>query len=287
MSTDRAGSAGLERSTGAQTLGEMILRGGARSGVALRYKAKDRWRETTYAEFSNSARAIAKGLIALGIEPGDRIAIIGDTRPEWTLADAGSLCAAAVVAPIYHTNSAEQCEYVLRHSEARAVFCEDQQQVAKVEQVREHCPALEHVIAFDEASGRAISMHDLVERGEGVPEEQVEECVAAVDPGSMASLVYTSGTTGPPKACILTHRNWIEQAHGLEQSLNLSRRKRPLEFFLFLPLAHVFGRITQMLTLDLGGTLIYWRRDPARLLEDIRESQPTLFSSVPRVWEKI
>ncbi len=277
----------LEPSMGAQTLGEMILRGRDRDGVALRYREAGSWKEITYRELTRSARAIAKGLIALGIEPGERISILGNTRPEWTIADAGSFCAATVVAPIYHTNSPEECEYVLRHSEARAVFCEDEEQVAKIEQIRERIPALEHVIAFHEVGGRAISMQELIERGAGVPEQQVDERVAAVKPEDMASLVYTSGTTGPPKACVLTHRNWMEQAHGLEQGLDLTRRKEPLEFFLFLPLAHVFGRVTQMLTLDVGGTLIYWQRDPARLLDDIKDSQPTLFSSVPRVWEKI
>ena len=103
----------------------------------------------------------------------------------------------------------------------------------------------------------------------------------------MASLVYTSGTTGPPKACILTHRNFMEATHALEERLDLTRTDAPIEFFMFLPLAHVFARIVQVFTLDLGGTLIYWQRDPMRLLDDIREARPTYFPSVPRVWEKI
>ena len=277
----------LELSTGAQTLGAMIVRGRDREGVALRYKEAGSWCEITYGQLVRSARDIAKELIVLGIEPGERVSILADTRPEWTVADAGSFCAGTVVAPIYHSNSPEECEYVLRHSEARAVFCEDAAQLAKIEQIRDHCPALEHVIALTGAGAGSISLDALIEGGAEVPEHQVDDRVASVSPDSMASLVYTSGTTGPPKACILTHRNFMEATHALEERLDLARTDAPIECFLFLPLAHVFARITQVFTLDLGGTLIYWQRDPNRLLDDIREGRPTIFASVPRVWEKI
>ena len=277
----------LALSTRARTLGEMILRSEDRDGPALRYKSEGVWKEISYHELAGSARNIARGLIALGIEPGERVSILADTRPEWTIADAGSFCAGTVVAPIYQTDSPEECEYVLRHSEARAVFCEDAGQLAKIEQIRERCPALEHVIAFHDGGAGSISLDRLIELGADVPEREVDERVAAISPGDMASLVYTSGTTGPPKACILTHRNWMEQAHMIEERLDLTRHDAPIEFFIFLPLAHVFGRVTQVITLDLGGTLIYWTRDPKRLLDDIKDARPTYFSSVPRVWEKI
>ena len=277
----------LELSTGAQTLGEMILRAGTRGGIALRYKQDGSWREISYEQLVRSARDIAKGLIALGIQPGERVSILSDTRPEWTVMDAGSFCAATVVAPIYQTNSPEECEYVLRHSEARAVFCEDAAQLAKIEQVRDRCPALEHVIACDGESAGSVSLDSLIARGAEVAEEEVDARVAAISPESMATLVYTSGTTGPPKACILTHGNFMAAVHTFEERLDLARADAPIDYFMFLPLAHVFGRIGQMFTLDLGGTLIYWQRDPTRLLDDIREASPTYFSSVPRVWEKI
>ncbi len=270
--------------TDAETLGAMILRSADRQGAALRYKEAGSWREISYGQFVSSARDIAKGLIALGIEPGERVSILADTRPEWTIADAGSFCAATVVAPIYHTNSPEECEYVLRHSEARAVFCEDAAQAAKIEQVRDRCPALQHVVTLVGGDAGSISLDDLIQRGADVPASGLDARVAAVSPESMASLVYTSGTTGPPKACILTHRNFAEATRTLEQRLSLTQ---PIEFFMFLPLAHVFARIVQLFTLDLGGTLTYWQRDPLRLLDDIRESRPTYFASVPRVWEKI
>ncbi len=278
---------GLELSTGGRTLGEMILRAGERDGVALRYREGDGWREMSYPDFVARARGIARGLIALGIEPGERVSILSDTRPEWTLADAGSFCAATVVAPVYQTNSPEECDYVLRHSEARAVFCEDANQMAKIEQIRDRLPALEHVIAFTDAGPGSLSLEQLIERGESVPAGEVDARVAAVKPESLASLIYTSGTTGPPKGCVLTHSNFIEATHTLEERLDLSRTDAPIELFLFLPLAHVFARISQVFTIDEGGTLIYWQRDATKLLDDIREARPTYFPSVPRVWEKI
>jgi long-chain acyl-CoA synthetase len=285
--TPRLERSALELSTGARTLGEMILRAGDRDGVALRYKEAGSWREMSYAELVRSARDLARGLIALGIEPGDRVSILADTRAEWTVADAASFCAATVVAPIYQTNSPEECEYVLRHSEARAVFCENATQLAKIEQIRDRCPDLEHVIAFDGAGAGSISMDRLIELGAEIPESEVDARVAAVSPESMASLIYTSGTTGPPKGCILSHRNFMEATHTLEERLDLARTEGPIEFFMFLPLAHVFGRIVQVFTIDVGGTLSYWQRDPKLLLDDLRDARPTYFSSVPRVWEKI
>ncbi len=277
----------LELSTGAQTLGAMILRAQDREGVALRYKDHGRWREVSYPELVRRARDLAKGLIALGIGSGERVSILADTRPEWTIADAGSFCAGTVVAPIYQTDSPEECEYVLRHSEARVVFCEDAEQVAKVEQVRERCPDLHHVIALQGARPGSISVEQLIEQGAAVPDEAVDARVAKVKPEDMATLVYTSGTTGPPKGCILTHRNIMGAVHSLEDRLDLTRTDAPIDVFLFLPLAHVYARASQMFTLDLGGTLLYWQRDAKRLLDDIRDARPTYFSSVPRVWEKI
>ncbi len=282
-----AQNSALKLSTGADTLGQMILRAQQRDGVALRYKEAGKWREIGYFQLVRSARDIARGLIALGIEPGERVSILSDTRPEWTIADAASFCAATVVAPIYQTNSPDECAYVLRHSEARVVFCEDAAQLAKIEQIRDRCPDLKHVIAFAGARDGSISVEQLIARGIEIPDHEVDARVAAVSPDSMASLVYTSGTTGPPKACILTHRNFTEATHALEERLDLTRTEAPIEFFMFLPLAHVFARIVQVFTLDLGGTLIYWQRDPLRLLDDIKESRPTYFPSVPRVWEKI
>ena len=138
-----------ERITGATTLGRMILSASERGeDVALRHPVDERFESITYRELGERARAIALGLIAMGIETGDVVAILGSTRAEWTLCEAGALCAGAVVAPIYHTNSPEECRHVLAHSEARLLFCEDAAQVAKVARIAAACPRLEHVIVI-------------------------------------------------------------------------------------------------------------------------------------------
>jgi long-chain acyl-CoA synthetase len=292
MTTPIAGPTGRQQSktaqpTGARTLGEMVLAREHNGGAALRYKADGLWHEMLYKELVRTARGIAKGLIALGVERGDRVSILSDTRPEWTLADAGSFCAGTVVAPIYQSNSPEECEYVLAHSEARAVFCEDAAQAAKVAQVRAGCPALEHVVVLTGRAPGAMTLDELIDRGSHLSDEVVRERVAAVAPGDLATLIYTSGTTGPPKACMLTHGNIRAATATFEDRLGLLRSGAPIEFFLFLPLAHALTRVAELFTLDTGGTLIYWQRDPAKLLDDLREAAPTYFPSVPRVWEKI
>ena len=282
------GRTALDLSTGARTLGEMLLRSEERAGAALSYKDGGTWREISYPELLRSARDIARGLIAIGVEPGERISIVSDTRQEWTVADAGAFCAGAVVAPIYHTNSPEECAYILEHSEARAVFCENAEQVAKIEQIKAACPRLGEVIVLEgPGSESVLTLDQLIARGKEIPEDVVDERVANVSPDDLATLVYTSGTTGPPKACMLTHRNFMVATHTLEQRLDLARADAPVRFFMFLPLAHVFARIVEVFTLDVGGTLVYWQRDQKRLLEDFKEARPTYFASVPRVWEKV
>jgi long-chain acyl-CoA synthetase len=275
----------LEGSTHARTLGEMVLSSAGHEGAALSHKEGGQRNEISYAQLQRSAREIARGLIAVGIERGDRVAILCNTRPEWTLADAGVMCTGAATAPIYHTNSPEECEYVLVHSDSRLVFCEDADQLAKVRQVKKRCPELDRVVLLSGEEHDAMSLAELRASGASIEAEEVDGRVAAVDPGDPATLVYTSGTTGPPKACVLSHSNWIAATNLYEQVLDFE--SPPVIVFMFLPLAHSLARIIQMVTLDMGGTLAFWQRDPQRLLEDIREVSPTHLPSVPRVFEKI
>ena len=240
------------------TLGEMILDAAARfEGVALQYQRDGQTVTVSYPELGAISTEIAQGLIGLGIEPGDRVAILGNTSAEWTLADCGSLCAGAVVTPIYHTNSPEECAYVLDHSQARLVFCEDAAQLAKVEQVRDRCPMLAHVVTFKPATG-AITLDELRHRGGDTPPERVYERVASTQSGDIATLVYTSGTTGPPKGCMLSHENFIATVRMYEQQLGLNRTH---SMYQFLPLAHVLARVAQNVVLSVGARLIYWGGD--------------------------
>ena len=137
------------------------------------------------------------------------MSILSSTRAEWTLADLGSLCAGAIVAPIYDTNSPEECRYVLEHAGSRLVFCENAEQAAKVEQVRERCPALEHVVILDGSAPGATSLAELRRRAAEVPATAPDDLARRIRPSDPATIIYTSGTTGPPKGCVTTHENFM------------------------------------------------------------------------------
>jgi long-chain acyl-CoA synthetase len=275
-----------ERITGAATLGRMVLSASERGeDVALRHPRGEGFASITYRELGEHARQIARGLIALGIEGGDVVAILCSTRAEWTLCEAGALCAGAVIAPIYHTNSPEECRHVLAHSEARVVFCEDAMQCAKVEQVAADCARLEHVVVIDGQARGASSLRQLHRHGEDIAADLVEERVRAVAPEDLATLVYTSGTTGPPKGCALTHVNFLSAAAMYRGQLELDDIQPVI--YMFLPLAHVLARIAQTVVIDVGGTLVYWRGDSRRILAEVAEAQPTHFVAVPRIYEKM
>ncbi len=233
--------------------------------------------DISYAELGVAVREIAAGLLALGIAPGDRVAILAGTRPEWTLADLGILCAGATVVPIYHTSSAVECRYILDHADVRAIFCEDAEQLAKLEQVRAELPGLEHLIVLDGDADGAIPLAEL--RGGGALEH-----AAPVRAQDIATIIYTSGTSGPPKGCVVTHASLLATVAMYQGRLELAP---PLHVYLYLPLAHSLARVAQLAVLDAGGTLAFWGGDPKRIVAELAEIQPTHFPSVPRVYEKM
>ena len=269
MTTPRA-------TTGERTLGAMVLHADRHHhGVALRFRRDGRTVEWSYTDFGRRVRELARGLAALGIAPGDRVSVLGSTRPEWTLADCAILAAGAVNVPIYHTNSPEECRYVLEHSGARAVIVEDDEQLAKIDAVRDACPDLEHVIT---------SLDDVAARAGEVSDDELAARVEAITPDDVATIVYTSGTTGPPKGCLLTHGNCMATLDMYQRRLGLDASAT---VFMFLPLAHVLARMTQMMALYVGGTIAFWSGDPKEVLDDIAATSPTHVPSVPRVFEKI
>ena len=255
MSQPQLRQPGVERSLNAPTLGRMLLDAGARTGVAIRFPRAGAWHEWTYADLAERARRLALGLVALGVRPGDRVAVLSQTRPEWTLVDGAILCAGAAVVPIYHTNSPGECEHVVSDSGARVVVCEDAAQLAKIDEIRDRCPDLEHVVTIDPAPG-ATTIDELAQRAadaDAATLDEVQEQIAATDP---ATIVYTSGTTGPPKGCVLTHRNLLSTMAMYEQRLpDLGSGS---VIFMFLPLAHVLARVVQMVSIDVGATLAFW-----------------------------
>ena len=240
---------------------------GTVAGIAL---LASRWREgdaltapgrepISYAELGRAAREIAGGLAELGIEGGDHVAILAGTRPEWTLADLGALSAGATVVPIYQTNSPEECEYILAHAGVRAVFCEDAAQVAKVDQVREALPGPRARHRVRRGGTRGIAAGRLRARG-ARRERRWSRSARARRPDDVATIVYTSGTTGPPKGCICTHASLLATVAMYVRELEL--QDSHMVIYLFLPLAHSLARDRAVRALEAGGTLAFWGGDP-------------------------
>src|SRR3954453_15532415 len=258
----QAGTTTVATSTGSKTIADLITRAAEQYGerVAARHKAGGAWHDVTYAQVGEAVREIGLGLIDLGIEPGDRVCILARTRVEWTYCDFAISSAGAVVVPIYPTNSPEECEWVAGNSETVAVLCEDASQVAKVAAVRDRLPNLRHVIVVDPAGdvGDAIAPDTLRERGRGGDEAALEERTSAVRPEDPFTFIYTSGTTGPPKGCVLSHDNYRTVLNMCE-TLDVVREDEVV--YLFLPLAHAFALLVQLLAVDVGSTIAYFGGD--------------------------
>jgi len=255
--------------------------------AAFRYKADGVWRPVTHREAAERVKACAIGLLDLGIRPGDRVAILAETRLEWTLADYACLCARAADVPIYPTLPANQAEYILRDSGAVAVVCSTGAQVAKVCAVRGALPALRHVIAFDSGAvaDGVIALADLEARGRaaaaghpGFPGEAL-----AVAPGDLATLIYTSGTTGPPKGVMLTHGNICSNVRACLEVLRVSAADSCLAW---LPLSHILERMVEYYFFDVGVTINYAESVDA-VAQNLREVRPTVVVAVPRLYEKV
>jgi long-chain acyl-CoA synthetase len=251
--------------------------------VAARHKVDGEWRELTYAETVEAIDEIALGLVELGIEPGDRVAILSDTRVEWTLASYGISAAGGVVVPVYPTNSPHECQWVLSDSGARAVVCEDAVQLAKIEEIRADLSELATTVSI-EGGGGDMSLADLRRRGADRDRSELSERQAAVTPGDAYTIIYTSGTTGPPKGTVLTHRNAMSVCEMVEELQFVQPGETT---YLFLPLAHAFALTAQLASYDLGTTIVYYGGDSKRILEELVETKPTYLPSVPRIFEKL
>jgi len=274
--------------TGSKTMADLLPLAAERyaGDTALKHKVGDEWVETSFAELGRAVREIALGLIDLGLEHGDKVSILSHTRPEWTSANFAILTAGTVSVSIYQTNSAEECHYVLDHSESRAVFVEDAEQLAKVRAVEGDLPHLEHIVIFDPSDdlGDAVPLAELRERGAARDAAELEARTSAITKDDLAITIYTSGTTGPPKGCLLTHGNYRDVT-SMTESMGVLQNGESV--YLFLPLAHAFAKLIQYVVLDLGGTLAYWEKDATKIVPNLMEVKPTYFPSVPRMFEKI
>ena len=239
------------------------------------------WTGVTAAECLADGRAVAKGLIAAGIEPGDRVALISRTRYEWTLLDYAIWFAGAFTVPVYETSSAEQVAWILEDSRARAVVSEGPEHVARVTEVRAGLTDLNHLWSFSE---KAVEI--LGKLGGDVSDDELEKRRAGSGPADLATLIYTSGTTGRPKGCMLTHGNFMVELGVAVPELDALFESEDASTLLFLPLAHVFARIIQVGCVK-SRTRMAHSGDATRLLEDLKAVRPTFVLAVPRVFEKV
>jgi long-chain acyl-CoA synthetase len=238
------------------------------------------WSAVTASEFAAEITAAAKGLAAAGIEAGDRVCLLSRTRYEWTVLDYAIWTAGAVSVPIYETSSAEQIEWIVGDSGAKAVFAETAEHEARVAEVRGALPGLAHVWGID-----AGGVDEVVRLGADVGDDVIEERRRSRTAADVATLVYTSGTTGRPKGCEITHGNLVSTARNAVQGAIAEIAVEGSSTLLFLPLAHVFARLIEVATIE--GGIVLGHSDIPSLLPDLATFRPTFLLAVPRVFEKV
>ncbi|GAA4475757.1 long-chain fatty acid--CoA ligase [Rhodococcus olei] len=282
----------MNRTVAGKTLADLAFRAAESYGdqPAARWQSEpDRWEEFTYRDLADRVAEFGAGLIDLGLDAGDRVAVLGGTRPEWSIAHLSIVAAGGVHVSVYPSNSAEECAWVVGNSEARGIVCENADQVAKIVAVRDRLPALEWVVVLDGALLGAVSADEVRRRGRERGAEELQRRAAAVDPSDPYVFMYTSGTTGPPKGCVLSHGNYraIMAANGALDELDGVTSDKDMVLYLFLPLAHAFALLFQLMAFDRGGSIAYWGGDTTRIVAEVMQTRPTHLPSVPRVFEKV
>ena len=275
-----------------RTLTEIFENRVARSAdrVAMRVKADDGWRAITFREYDDQARAIANGLISLGVQKGDTVALLSTNRPEWHVADLGILLAGAVTVPVYVTNSSSQVAHVAGHSDARVIFVENQYQLDKVTAALKELPSLRKIVVMSGEGGSSdllMSFDQLRQRGRDFVKTDpaaLKERTAGITPDDTATIVYTSGTTGLPKGSVLSHGGFAWTLECLGQVLHFGDCEERV--ISYLPLSHVFERLAS----EWGGIFfcfeVWFCESTDKLRENLKDCRPTFFIGVPRVFEK-
>jgi len=264
-----------------------VVRNGEQDGdtIAFSRRVEGAWQDVTAAQFLAEVRAVAKGLIAAGVEPGDRVGLISRTRYEWTLLDYAIWFAGAATVPIYETSSSEQVEWILSDSGARAVVAETPEHLARIRECRDRLDELHHVWSIE---GGAVSV--LTRLGADIADDLLEARRTTATPDDLATLIYTSGTTGRPKGCMLTHGNFLFElavaTAELDELFEPGADGQGASTLLFLPLAHVFARIIQVGCVKTRVRMAH-TADIKNLLDDFAAFEPTFILAVPRVFEKV
>jgi long-chain acyl-CoA synthetase len=260
--------------------------------VALRYKKYGIWHRISWQEYAAGVREVAAGLISLGVGPGDRVAILGENRPEWLICDLAVMSVGGITCGIYTTSAVEQVAYVVTHSESQVIFIENEEQVDKILQLLPE-GNLKHVIIWDHKGLWGFSHEKIVFYTDFLKDAKeylknnpscVSERLAAVHPNDTAMIVYTSGTTGQPKGAMISHSNII---HLAECFVEANPTCETDEVISYLPLSHVFENLLSLFQAIWSGGTVNFVESPDTLPQNLREVSPTIFGSVPRLWEKL
>ena len=260
------------------------------SKSALRYKQDGAWTDISWAEYGAHVKDAAKGLLSLGFSAGDKMSLLSKNRPTWHIADIACLSIGGATAPVYTTNSPEQVAYIVEHSDSKVAVVEDMDQLEKVLKMQAELPKLEKVVVIAGYDGSAdaglvMSWDDLIAAGKDVPEGTFTEAKAGVGPSDLATFVYTSGTTGPPKAVMLTHANiWFTCESGRQMIAPADpANSRTISY---LPLSHIAERMISHFLHIYYGSQTWFAESLDTLMDDLKQVKPTYFFAVPRVWEK-
>ncbi len=257
---------------------------GART--ALRVKRDGEWRSTTWSEYHAAVLRVGRALVALGLEPGQGVNVLGFNRPEWFISSLAAVAAGGLPAGVYTTLTAEQCLYIAEHSEAAVAVVENHDQLAKLLAIRDRLPALRAIVLMEGSSDEpgVYSWAELMALGDDAHGPELDRRIARLDAGARCQLIYTSGTTGPPKAVALSHHNALWTAQAVIDYFEFSSDD---EFISYLPLSHIAEQMLSLYAPLLIGCSVSFAESLDKLLDNLREIRPHVFFGVPRVWEKI
>lgn len=257
------------------------------SKIAYQAKQNGSWHPTTWSTFADEVRTAASALIALGFPRAGKVAILGFNRPEWAILDHAAMMAGGAAAGIYTTCSADEVQYIVHHSESHVVLVEDAAQLQKVLAKRDQMPLLRWIVTMrgaDQAGEGILSWEAFNARADAAPASELDARLDALDSSALATLIYTSGTTGPPKGVMLSHANlsWTSKllidvgGIGEDGDVSLS----------YLPLSHIAEQMSTIHMPTTAGSTVYFAESIDKLADNLKESRPTVFFGVPRVWEK-